>query len=139
MQNRLWARLFTIVLLTGLSRVAAAQEHEHPNTVWDGVFAASQAERGRDAYALHCSSCHGNDLQGGAGPALQGLQFIDNWREDSLKSLFTFIQTRMPLRARGTLGEETYLDILTYILSMNSFPAGSKEQMNAALRPPQIP
>src|SRR5262247_354538 len=138
MQKRLCAGIFTVVLLTGLARVAAPQEHAHPNTVWDGVFTASQAERGREAYALHCSSCHGNDLQGGAGPALQGLQFIDNWREDSLQSLFTFIQTRMPLRASGTLGEQTYLDILTYILSMNSFPAGSKELMNAALGHTQL-
>jgi hypothetical protein len=102
-------------------------------TVWDGVFTAAQAERGREAYAVHCSSCHGNDLQGGAGPVLQGSQFIDNWREDSLKSLFTFIQTQMPLRARGSLSEETYLDLLTYILSMNSFPAGSKELTNDGL------
>ena len=127
MQKSLCTGIFTIVLFTGLATVAAAQEEAHRNTVWDGVFTAAQAERGREAYALHCSSCHQNDLQGGAGPALQGLQFIDNWREDSLQSLFTFIQTQMPLRARGTLSEETYLDILIYILSMNSFPAGSRE------------
>jgi len=138
MQKRLCAGIFTIVLLTGLARVAAAQEQAHPNTVWDGVFTAAQAERGREAYALHCSSCHGNDLQGGAGPALQGLQFIDNWREDSLQSLFTFIQTRMPFRAPGTLSEETYLDILTYILSMNSFPAGAKELTHDALGSTQL-
>ena len=125
--------MFTVIVFTGLATIAAAQEQPPPNTVWEGVFTAAQAERGRAAYALHCSSCHQNDLQGGAGPALQGLQFIDNWREDSLQSLFTFIQTRMPLRARGTLGEETYLDILTYILSMNSFPAGSKELTHDAL------
>ena len=133
MQKRLCAGIFTIVLFMGLARVAAAQEEAHPSTVLDGVFTAAQAERGKEAYALHCSSCHRNDLQGGAGPALQGLQFIDNWREDSLKSLFTFIQTRMPLRASGTLSEETYLDILTYILSVNSFPAGSKELARDAL------
>jgi S-disulfanyl-L-cysteine oxidoreductase SoxD len=135
----LMGRIFTIIVFTGrLATVAAAQEHAHPNTVLDGVFTAAQAERGREAYALHCSSCHQNDLQGGAGPALQGLQFIDNWREDSLQSLFTFIQTRMPLRARGTLVEETYLDILTYILSMNSFPAGSKELTHDALGTTQV-
>ena len=120
-------RIFTIILLMGLAKVAAAQQHEHPNTVWDSVFTAAQAERGREAYELHCSSCHGNDLRGGAGPALQGLQFIDNWREDSLKSLFTFIQTRMPNRAPGSLSAKTYLDILVYILSVNMFPTGSKE------------
>jgi len=132
------SRIFTIIVFTGLATVAAAQEQAHLNTVWDGVFTGAQAERGREAYALHCSSCHQNDLQGGAGPALQGLHFIDNWREDSLQSLFTFIQTRMPLRAPGTLGEETYLDILTYILSMNTFPAGSKELTHDALSTTQL-
>src|SRR5262249_6356872 len=131
-------RIFTIILFMGLAEVAAAQEPVHPNTVWDGVFTAAQADRGRQAYALHCSSCHSNDLQGGAGPALQGLQFIEDWREDNLRSLFTFIQARMPLRASGTLGEETYLDILTYILWMNSFPAGSKELTNDALDRTQL-
>jgi S-disulfanyl-L-cysteine oxidoreductase SoxD len=136
--KRLIGRIFTIIVFTGLATVAAAQEEAHPNTVLEGVFTAAQAERGKEAYALHCSSCHRNDLQGGAGPALQGLQFIDNWREDSLQSLFTFIQTRMPLRARGTLDDETYLDILTYILSMNSFPAGSKELTHHALGTTQL-
>jgi len=138
MQKRLCAGIFTIVVFTGLATVAAAQEQAHPNTVWDGVFTAAQAERGKEAYAVNCSSCHGNDLQGGAGPAIQGLQFVDNWREDSLKSLFTFIQTRMPFRTRGTLSEETYLDILTYILSMNSFPAGPKELTHDALGSTQL-
>ena len=103
------------------------------STVWDGVYTAAQAERGREAYAVHCSSCHGKDLQGEAGPALEGSQFIDNWREDSVKSLFTFMRTQMPQRARGSLSEETYLDILAYVLSANMFPAGSKEVTNDAL------
>jgi len=126
--------LFTMFLITALTEVAVAQTSEHPRTVWDGVFTAAQAERGSEAYAVHCSSCHSNDLQGQAGPALKGEQFVENWREDSLKSLFTFIQTRMPAnRARGSLSDETYLDILTHILSANMFPAGSKELSADAL------
>ena len=37
------------------------------------------------------------------GPALKGQQFMDNWREDSVKSLFTLIQTSMPRRAPASL------------------------------------
>ena len=102
-------------------------------TVWDGVFTAAQAERGREAFATHCSSCHGKDLEGEAGPALTGEQFFDNWREDSVKSLFSFIQTQMPQRARGSLSAETYLDILAHIFSKNMIPAGSKVLTNDAL------
>jgi mono/diheme cytochrome c family protein len=108
------------------------------STVWDGVFTAAQAERGGQAFATHCSSCHGKDLEGGAGPALTGEQFFDNWREDSVKSLFSFIQTQMPQGARGSLGADTYIDILAHILSRNMVPAGSKVLTNDALEDIQL-
>ena len=41
-------------------------------TVWDGVYTADQAERGRGFYAEHCARCHGGDLQGGEHRALTG-------------------------------------------------------------------
>ena len=125
--------VFRIFLIAAVARVAVAQEKENHRTVWDGVFTAAQAERGKEAYTVHCSSCHMDDLGGLAGPALKGEQFMDNWREDSVKSLFTFIQTQMPQRARGSLSEETYIDILAHILSVNLFPAGSKELSSDAL------
>ncbi|HYR83132.1 MAG TPA: cytochrome c [Terriglobia bacterium] len=114
----------TVMLAT---QAPVAQESDSRKTVWDGVFTMAQAERGREAYALHCSSCHSEDLSGMSGPALKDQPFVDNWREDSLKSLFTFIRTRMPNRAPGSLREETYVDILAHILAVNTFPAGSKE------------
>jgi mono/diheme cytochrome c family protein len=120
-----------VTLAGGFTSVTAqdpvAKQSENQKTVRDGVFTSVQAERGKEAYAVHCSSCHADDLTGAAGPALKDQQFIDNWREDSLKSLFTFIQTSMPARARGSLSEQTYIDILTHILSVNTFPAGSTE------------
>ena len=124
-----------VMLAGGFTPVAAkaGQESQNHKTVWDGVFTASQAERGKEAYAVHCKSCHADDLAGGAGPALKDQQFMDNWREDSAKSLFGFIQTNMPQRARGSLSEETYIDILAYVFSTNMFPPGSKELNSEAL------
>jgi len=136
MSNRLGILLIPAVTLmvTLAAQTAMAQESEHRKSVWDGVFTVAQAERGKEAYGVHCSSCHMEDLAGLAGPALKGEQFMENWREDSLKSLFTFIQTSMPAnRARGSLSEETYLDILAHILSVNMFPAGPKELSTDAL------
>lgn len=120
------------------AQTAAAQESQKGKTVLDGVFTAAQAESGKEAYATHCSSCHTADLSGMSAPALKGAQFMDNWREDSVKSLFTFIQTRMPQRAAGSLSEKTYLDILSYILSVNTFPAGSQELTADALGSIQV-
>ncbi len=131
-----------IILGGGFTSVAAqapvAQQSEIRKTVWDGVFTANQAERGRDAYATHCSSCHMGDLSGMSAPPLKGEQFMENWREDSVQSLFTFIRTRMPARARGSLSDETYLDILTHILFVNMFPAGSRELTTDTLGSIQI-
>ena len=104
-----------------LAHPAAAQESGKGKTVWDGVFNEAQARRGQEAYAMHCSSCHTEDLSGLSAPALKGDQFMENWREDSVKSLFTLIQTRMPRRAPASLSEETYVDIVAHILAVTCF------------------
>ena len=117
--------IFVISMIV-LAQTAAGQDRKGP-TVLDGVFTAAQAERGKEAYATHCGSCHSADLSGKSAPALKGDMFMDNWREDSLKVLFTYTATRMPSRAAGTLSQQTYLDIVSYMLSENEIPAGSKE------------
>src|SRR5262245_41871843 len=119
--------IIRILVIFAVTPIGLAQVGERRNTVWDGVFTEGRGSRGKDAYMVTCSSFHSDDLEGLAGPTLKGPQFIDNWREDRVKSLFSFIQTQMPARARGSLNTETYLDILAYILSVNMFPAGSKE------------
>jgi hypothetical protein len=87
------------------------------------------------AYNRNCSGCHQRDLNGtGGAPPLRTVTFIERWREGSLDSLFHHIQTWMPPQDRkGTLPEEQYLDIVTYILSANEFPAGAQELTKADL------
>src|SRR5438477_28626 len=117
--------ILLFVLLT--ASAAFAQENRFQKTTLDGVFTAAQAERGGEDYAANCSSCHAKDLTGQAGPPLKGDLFMDNWREDSVQTLFGFISTRMPQRAAGKLSQQTYLDIVAYILSSNMLPTGSTE------------
>jgi mono/diheme cytochrome c family protein len=105
--------------------VLQAAESNAP-TVWDGVYAPAQAERGQSAYAWSCSRCHGEDLTG-SGNVLRGAKFMDHWREDNLKSFFTAIQTTMPRNAPHSLGDGEYLDIVAYILQANAFPGGAEE------------
>ena len=114
-----------VLLLVPLAGLA--QENTFQRTTLEGVFTAAQAERGSEAYATNCSSCHAKDLSGQAGPPLKGELFMDNWREDSVNTLFGYISTRMPQRAAGKLSQQTYLDILAHILSTNMLPAGSAE------------
>ena len=72
----------TVTLAGGFASAAvqaavSQKGNENRKTVWDGVFTAAQAERGRDAYAVHCVSCHADDLRGMGGPALKGQEFMD--------------------------------------------------------------
>jgi mono/diheme cytochrome c family protein len=113
--------------------VLRAQQPAPPTnrTVWDGVFTADQAARGRTQFAAHCVECHGGSLEGGEGPALVGDRFWNSWRESTVDALLTHVSKNMPLSddgsAAGKLSAMTYADIVAYILSSNGFPAGQAD------------
>jgi mono/diheme cytochrome c family protein len=111
-------------LLAGLGgTILAGQAVSSPRSVWDGVFTPAQAARGKTVYDATCSSCHRSDLGGGSAGALRGSRFWQNWGEDSLDSLYNLAKSTMPRNA-AALPDETYLDILAYILQVNGYPAG---------------
>jgi mono/diheme cytochrome c family protein len=96
-------------------------------TVWSGVYTEDQAGRGKAIYDASCISCHGPELGGLDGPALAGNDFLRNWLEDDLGSLFAKVHRRMPADAPGSLSEREAVDVVSYLLRMNEFPAGSQE------------
>src|SRR5215510_9051991 len=103
-------------------------------TVWDGVYTADQASRGQAAFATKCASCHGANLEGTHGSAVEvdatplvGSSFIERWREDDLGELFRYIRDGMPRETAATVPEKDKIDILAFILARNSFPLGSEE------------
>jgi cytochrome c553 len=97
--------------------------------VWDGVFTAAQAERGRAAAAQgRCTGCHGPELGGTErAPALKGPAFLANWEDGSVNRLFTKIRDGMPPGNTDQLAPGPKLDIVTFLLRENGFPAGSVE------------
>jgi mono/diheme cytochrome c family protein len=107
--------------------LALAQERK---SVWDGVYTAEQAAKGKAAYDVSCVGCHGADLAGLSGPELAGNRFRTKWDFQTLNQLYSEMKTRMPRNNPSTLSDETYLDLVTYLLQANAFPAGS-----AALAP----
>ena len=121
------------VLLVGALAAAgpevAAQEAESGRvTVWDGVYTAEQAERGRAVYENICAACHGANLDGTSeARPLAGERFMQDWSEDNLDNLFGRIQRLMPYDDPGSLDAGEYLDSLAYILQFNEFPAGGSE------------
>ena len=94
--------------------------------VWQGVYTEGQAARGQTQYTAHCASCHREDLSG-YNDVLRGQRFMEKYRETSLDLLFTRTKTTMPRGAPATLSDDTYVDIVSYILKMNEFPAGERE------------
>lgn len=94
-------------------------------SVWDGVYSAAQAARGKQQYDASCASCHGDDLAGREGKSLVGAPFWQSWGEDSLESLYAFMKGAMPHGQAGSLADRQYLDILAYVLQRNDYPEGS--------------
>jgi cytochrome c5 len=102
----------------------AAPSSTRERTVWQGVYSANQAERGRTAYDRHCASCHGNALTGGSTPPLLGDAFMRNWSEGTLFDLFDKIRSTMPPNMGRDLNNDAYIDIVAYVLQQNTFPEG---------------
>ena len=92
-------------------------------TTWHGIYTESEADSGWYGYGSRCARCHGENLEGGSGPPLVGDRFMESWREDTLDSLFRRI-SKMPPQGPW-LDDQTYLDILGYMLQANGYPSGS--------------
>jgi mono/diheme cytochrome c family protein len=115
-------------LFCGAVAIAMAQQPAPPKKIWDGVFNATQALRGKAEFDQTCSRCHNLALIGSErGPAIKGPAFLEHYDKGTVADLFTKIRDTMPEGGPGTLNEDAKLDILTYILQQNGFPAGPGE------------
>jgi alcohol dehydrogenase (cytochrome c) len=96
-----------------------------------GPFNAAQVDAGRSAFAANCMVCHGDNLSGlGEAPALAGRGFMVNFGAKTTKDLFDIIKAEMPFGAPGSLSDETYTNLVAFLLHANGAATGS-----AALTP----
>jgi mono/diheme cytochrome c family protein len=128
---RTLARLYVVVLCASsvaLATYDGAQQldAQSMSSVWDGVYTASQVDRGKAAYARHCSRCHGDDPANSRNP-LSGDRFAEHWESRTLADLFHRIRDTMPPGQAFTVGEGDKLDALAYLLQQNGFPEGRAE------------
>src|ERR1700733_15292815 len=100
-------RLLTILFLAAFLRCSEAAD-KAAKTVWAGAYTAAQADRGQAAYGRSCMRCHGEDLTK-SGDVLVGPKFLDHWREDTVKNLFTILKDSMPRNAPRSLSDAQYL------------------------------
>jgi cytochrome c len=104
-----------------------------------GVYSAAQAARGRTHYEAFCGRCHVSDLSGNlsadiGAPPLRGAPFVASMEKVGVASLFDYVKRTMPADDPSTLQDAEYLDILSYLIQSNGFPAGPGELTLADLR-----
>ena len=107
---------------------AAPQAAAQPQrTVAQGVYTEAQRTRGQQIYAAECADCHGADLSGSdTAPSLSGVEFTGAWNGATVAELFEKIGT-MPPTSPGKLNPQQSADVLSFVISRNSVPAGQAE------------
>jgi mono/diheme cytochrome c family protein len=108
--------------------VVHAQQAGRTSTA-SGVFTAAQAKNGEQAFQAKCASCHGPDLHSTdpEAPDLTEGAFRFGWQGKTLANRFEQIRSTMPYGNSGSLDDQTYVDIVAYILSFNGVPAGNQK------------
>lgn len=125
--RRVAATAVAFVACVSVSLSGAAGQ-DRTRSVWDGVFTAAQADRGRTLYLKECASCHAENLQGGdEAPGLVGGGFLAQWIDLSAGDLLERTRMTMPQDRPGLLSREAYIEILAHVFRANSFPAGDVE------------
>lgn len=85
-----------------------------------GLFTEEQAGRGRSAFRATCADCHYSS-------EFRDSQFQFKWGRRTVAELFENIVENMPDDAPGSLPKQQYIDVVSYILQLNGFPAGTSE------------
>jgi len=117
----------SLLLLLGTT-IAQAQQSGAKSTA-SGVFTAEQAKSGERAFQAKCATCHGADLHStdAEAPDLTEGAFKFGWDGKTIANRFEQIRGTMPFgNARG-LDDQTYIDIVAYILQFNGIPAGNQK------------
>ena len=110
-----------------VAQIGAPQQNARTmSSVWDGVFTAAQAERGKQVYAGHCARCHGDDPANSQNP-LSGDRFAEHWESRTLADLFRRIRDTMPAGQVAAVEDPQKLDAMAYVMQQNGFPEGRAE------------
>lgn len=118
------------ILILVLALGAIAANDAPPPAIWNGVYTAEQAARGKKAYVAECARCHGDKLEGNKdeeAPAMVGKDFLEGWYGKPVGRLVDVTRRTMPPETAGTMSRPMTLDIVAYLLSENGFPAGKTD------------
>ncbi len=107
------------------AQTAPGQQMPPAPRIWQGIYSSAQAARGKETFGTACVRCHGTDLGGVTGPALRGDRFQTTFGREPVEKLFVKIRDTMPPNFGTSLDDRTKLDVATYILQTNGYPAGA--------------
>lgn len=114
---RLWFIALAIAMFPAL---LVGQSPDGGRTTRSGVYNRDQVARGQDVYLGQCRSCHAPESHASA-------TFQAAWNGKSLVELYNYIRERMPKSEPGSLTDQEYVDVLSYLLRLNRMPEGDAE------------
>ena len=108
-------RLPLLLSVAGIAALGSAALAQNVTTF------AAQADAGKEAYAVNCASCHGDNLQGLTGPTLRGNAFLGKWGAGAKTAgdLYSYIHANMPPGASGQIPDETHAALVAFIMREN--------------------
>ena len=91
-----------------------------PPPATGGFYSTEQADRGRRAYRRACRECHSlSDFR--------GADFEWQWRSKTVWDFYRNVAFTMPEDNPGSLPDQTYADVIAYILQLNEYSSGGVE------------
>jgi mono/diheme cytochrome c family protein len=118
-----------IAALAFLLGSCVAHAQQPPRSTSSGVFTAEQAKNGERVYQAQCATCHGADLHSTEpeAPNLTDGAFKFGWQGKTIADRFEQIRSTMPPNKSRSLDDQTYVDIVAYLLQFNGLPAGNQK------------
>jgi ankyrin repeat protein len=117
--------------ITNMSAPVKASADAAPaatRTNWDSVYSEEQAGRGQQVYTRACAVCHLDTLRGDSvSPTLVGPSFFARFPNFTALEMVTAIRSSMPQNAPDSLGDQAYVDLVSYLLKVNGNRSGPSE------------
>ena len=112
------------VIATSGVMIVSQQSRAQPRQ--SGPYTAEQALAGRTAYQANCAACHASDLSGREGPELAGANSMTQWGDKTAGELVSFTRATMPPGSGGSLLDQTYVNLVAFILDANGARPGDR-------------
>jgi len=93
----------------------------------DGAFTTDQAISGWSVYGVQCAECHGPRLEGMVhAPPISGVEFLNSWAGQTTNDLLAYLRDEMPPGQAGSLSDQSYVDLVAYLLESNGAVPGDR-------------